>query len=561
MESLVIAVAQLNPIVGDVSGNLEKVRKARDTATRKGANLLLLSELFIGGYPPDDLVLRRSFQIACREAIHFLADETADGGAAVLIGTPWREAGNLYNSYCLLDGGQVSAVRHKVTLPDYGSFGETRLFCPGTLPAPVSFRGVFLGLPVCEDIWSGRVVSILAEQGAEILLVPNASPFERGKSRARRRIAEARVKEAGIPLLYVNQVGGQDELVFDGASFALNPNPLHSHSSDCLAFQMPAFTDALDISVWNRLSNGWVCQDGPKCAYPGKEEATYMACVVGLRDYVEKTGFSNVLLGLSGGLDSALCATIAVDALGPERVHCLMLSSQFTSDDSVTDAAVSAYALGVNYETMPIDMAVLAFENLLAPFFKGFERNETEENIQSRVRGTILMAISNKFGSMLINTSNKSELAVGYATLYGDMNGGYSPLKDLYKTDVFSLAHWRNVNRPFHTLGPDGGVIPDRSISKPPSAELREGQRDDESLPAYDVLDPVLHGLIEEGASVRELLSRGYDRTVVLWVENALHTSEYKRFQSPPGPRISSNHLSRDRRYPIVNSFRDGGLS
>src|SRR5579872_5578777 len=388
-DKLAIAVAQLNPIVGDVSGNLERARKARAQAAGDRADLVAFPELFIAGYPPEDLVLKPAFQAACRAAVEALARETAAGGPALLLGTPWLDGGKLYNAVALLDGGSIAALRYKVDLPNYGVFDEKRVFAPGPMPGPVNFRGVRLGLPICEDIWGEDVVDCLAETGAELLVVPNGSPYWRQKGDVRLNIAVARVTEQGLPTVYVNQVGGQDELVFDGVSFGL-------HADCSLAFQLAAFQETIVTTQWVRRGGTWRCENGPIVASDEADHADYAACVLGLRDYVNKNGFPGVVLGLSGGVDSALCAAMAVDALGAERVRCIMLPYKFTSQESLNDAAACAKALGVRYETLPIAAAVDGFEKALTPIFSGVPRDVTEENIQSRARGTVLMAISNK---------------------------------------------------------------------------------------------------------------------------------------------------------------------
>src|SRR3954452_21517126 len=436
---LSIAVAQLNPTVGDVSGNAEKARRARADAARDGADLVAFPELFIAGYPPEDLVLKPAFQAACRATTEELARATADGGPAMLIGTPWlADDGKLYNAYCLLDRGAIAAVRLKVDLPNYGVFDEKRVFVPGPLPGPISFRGVRIGIPICEDIWGAEVVECLAETGTELMIVPNGSPYWRKKDEVRLNIAVARVTESGLPLVYVNQVGGQDELVFDGASFGLN--------ADCtLGFQFAAFRELVTTVRFERSRDGWRCTDGPLVvAADDPDQEDYTACMQGLRDYVGKSGFAGVVIGLSGGIDSALVAALSVNALGPERVHCVMLPYRFTAQTSLDDAARVAHALGVQFNIVPIEKAVQGLEATLAPVFAGKSRDVTEENLQARARGTILMAISNKFNVMVVTTGNKSEMSVGYATLYGDMNGGYNPIKDLYKTEVFRLSRLRN---------------------------------------------------------------------------------------------------------------------
>jgi NAD+ synthase len=546
-----IALAQLNPTVGDVAGNLEKARNARAEAARLGADLVMFPEMFLAGYPPEDLVLKPAFQDACRKAAEDLARETGDDGPAVLIGLPWAEDG-LYNAYALLDGGVVSAVRFKVDLPNYGVFDEKRVFVPGPLPGPVVVRGVRVGIPVCEDIWGEEVVECLAETGAEMLLVPNGSPYWRGKTNERFNIAAARVAESGLPLVYLNQIGGQDELVFDGASFVLN-------NDASLAAQLAAFRETIALTTWQRTGDGWRCVEAPRELTEEGDQADYAACVLGLRVYVDKNRFPGVVLGLSGGIDSALCAAMAADALGASRVHCVMLPYRYTSGESLDDAADCARRLGVRYDTAPIATAVEGIEAALQPLFAGRPRDITEENIQSRARGTILMSISNKFGPMVVTTGNKSEMSVGYATLYGDMNGGFNPIKDLYKMEVYRISALRNRWKPAWALGPDGIVIPDNIIAKAPSAELRENQKDQDSLPPYDVLDDILECLVELEMRVAEVVARGHDPETVKKVERLLYLAEYKRRQAAPGVKVTRKNFGRDRRYPIVNRFRDEG--
>ncbi|QRM45282.1 NAD+ synthase [Rhizobium sp. BG4] len=551
LNTLRIAVAQLNPTVGDVAGNLAKAREARADAARQGADLLLLTELFISGYPPEDLVLKPAFLKACQKAVDDLAADTADGGPGVIVGFPRQGETGRHNSVAVIDGGKILVLRDKIDLPNYGEFDEKRVFDEGSMPGPVNFRGVRIGVPICEEIWNDLgVCETLAESGAEILLVPNGSPYYRGKVDVRHQVALRQVIETGLPLIFANQLGGQDELVFDGASFAFN-------GDKSLAFQMSQFEPALAVTTWKRGENGWRCSEGPMSHVPEKEEADYRACLLGFRDYVNKNGFKNVVLGLSGGIDSAICAAIAVDALGEERVRTVMLPYRYTSEDSLKDAADCARALGCRYDIVPIEEPVKGFTSALSDLFEGTDSGITEENLQSRARGVILMAISNKFGSMVVTTGNKSEMSVGYATLYGDMNGGFNPIKDLYKMQVYAISRWRNAHVPPDALGPSGVVIPQNIIDKAPSAELRPDQKDQDSLPPYPVLDDILECLVEKEMGVDEIVARGHDVATVHRVEHLLYLAEYKRRQSAPGVKITKKNFGRDRRYPITNRFRD----
>jgi len=547
-DRLTICFAQSNPVVGDIAGNFDRIRQARAKAA--SADLVVFPELMACGYPPEDLVLKPFFQDKVIAAIESLAAETGDGGPAILLPTIWREDDRLYNAVALLDEGKVATVRYKHDLPNYGVFDEVRVFEPGPMPGPINFRGVRIGVPICEDIWTADVTECLAESGAELLIVPNGSPFEMDKRDARQSHAVARVTETGLPIAYLNQVGGQDELVFDGGSFILN--------SDCsLAAQAPDFEEALLLTEWSRgADGGWLCALGPISKPSQGYESVYLAMVLGLRDYVTKNGFPGIVIGLSGGIDSALSAAVAVDALGTDRVHCIMMPSPYTSRESLEDAEEAAKLMGVRYDIIGIEPAMRAFEGMLKPLFDGMPADITEENIQARCRGVLLMGISNKFGAMLLTTGNKSEMAVGYATLYGDMSGGYSVLKDVYKTDVFRLSAWRNQHRPERLLGPAGRVIPERIITKPPSAELRPDQKDEDSLPPYDTLDDILRCLIEGEMGVDEITGRGHDAATVQRVWRMLDIAEYKRRQAPPGVKITRRAFGRDRRYPITNAFR-----
>jgi NAD+ synthase len=467
----------------------------------------------------------------------------------MLVGTTHVEGGQLYNAVALLDEGKVAAVTLKHELPNYGVFDEKRVFASGPMPGPINFRGVRLGVPICEDMWLPEVCRCLAETGAELLISPNGSPYELGKDDRRLNQGVARVTDTGLPLAMLNRVGGQDEVVFDGASYVMNPDRSVAH-------QLPEWDELVVDTHWVRTPDGWRCEPGRVHGLEDDLTSIYHAMVVGLRDYVARNRFPGVVLGLSGGIDSALSAAVAVDALGADKVWCAMMPSRFTSRDSLDDAAECARLLGVRLDNVPIAPAMDAFDAMLAPLFEGRSRDIAEENIQSRIRGLTLMALSNKFGPMLLTTGNKSEMSVGYATIYGDMAGGYSVLKDVYKTTVFKLSAWRNVNRPRLALGPDGPVMPRRVIDKPPTAELRENQKDEDSLPPYDVLDAILHDLVEEERSVDDIAAKGFDRETVARIERLLHVAEYKRRQAPPGVKIGRRNFGRDRRYPITHAFR-----
>jgi NAD+ synthase len=544
---LTIALAQLNPTVGDIESNLARIRKARDESAAAGADLVVVSELAIVGYPPEDLVLRPAVVDACRAAVDCLVRESRNGPALVAT-TPWRQDGHVYNAAILVDNG-IAVPRFKSDLPNYGVFDEKRVFTAGPPPEPVDVRGARIGLPICEDIWTPAVTDHLSRSGAQFFLVPNGSPFETGKFSARLELARARVRETGRPLAYVNQVGGQDELVFDGRSFVVGRD-------GALVRLLPSWDETIAMTRWTSTSAGWSCEPGGVEPLTDALDETYSALVVGLRDYVRKNSFPGIVLGLSGGVDSALSAAVAVDALGPGRVTAVRLPSPFTGEVSMEEAQLVAERLGIRLLTLPIEAVMDAADEPLAPVFEGRQRDVTEENLQARIRGLLLMALSNKFGSMLLTTGNKSEMSVGYATLYGDMCGGFSVLKDIYKTDVYRLARWRNTHRPRLGEGPPGEVIPGRTLTRPPTAELRPNQTDQDSLPPYDQLDAILAGLVEHEQSVDELADRVAPRDVVLRVQQLLYTAEYKRRQAPPGVKVSSRSFGRDRRYPITNRFR-----
>ena len=549
-DRLTIALAQMNQRVGDLDGNAAAIRALREQAA--GADLLMVPELQLTGYPPEDLVLKPEFVRRTMEAAERLVDATASPGPAILFGSIVHEAGLNYNAMILADGGRVVGRTLKRELPNYGTFDEKRVFAPGPLPEPIDFRGVRLGVPICEDIWLEPVCAHLAEAGAELLLVPNGSPYELDKDDLRQRLVRSRVTITGLPLAYLNRVGGQDEIVFDGSSFVMHPDGE-------LAVQMCDWDEQLLLTEWRRESDGWRCATRAGHRLDPFPEDAYRAMMVGLRDYVERNGFPGVILGLSGGIDSALSAAIAVDALGPGKVWAVMMPSKYTSRESLEDAEENARLLGCRHDVVPIAPAVDALGAMLEGPFAGTKPGLAEENIQARLRMVTLMALSNKFGPMLLTTGNKSEMSVGYATLYGDMSGGYNVLKDAYKTTVFALSRWRNRVRPEGALGPDGPVMPARIISKPPSAELRPDQKDEDSLPPYPVLDRILEGLIDKEMSVREVASTtGEDEALVAQMERLVLKAEYKRRQAPPGVKIGGRNFGRDRRYPISNFFHTG---
>jgi NAD+ synthase len=552
-DSLVIAIAQLDPTVGDIAGNLGRLKDAWHEAQVAGADLVVASELFVAGYPPEDLVLKPAFVTACEAAVKDFA-KAIKSGPAVLLGTPWRQDGKLYNAAVLLTEGKVAAMRFKHELPNYGVFDEKRVFAAGPSPGPVVLKDVRLGVMVCEDMWTPDATETLSESGAELLIVINGSPYESDKLGERLKFAQERVKESGLPLLYVNQVGGQDELVFDGASFALD-------ASGDVRVEAPEWLNALVPTRWQRKGKGWVVAPGVVAPRGEKLVDIYHALMLGLRDYVRKNNFQGVVLGLSGGIDSALTAAIAVDALGADRVHCVMMPSPYTSKESLEDAAEVAEFLGCELREIDIGAAMEAYRVMLAPSFTGKAHDITEENLQARIRGMCLMALSNKFGWMVVSTGNKSEMSVGYATLYGDMCGGFSVLKDVYKMTVFALGRWRNQRRLPGMLGPSGQVMPERVITKPPTAELKHNQTDQDTLPPYAVLDDILECLVENEMPQAAIVARGHPEETVRAVRRMLDRAEYKRRQAPPGVKITRRAFGRDRRYPIVNAFVEASAS
>ncbi len=544
-----ITLGQMNPTVGDIDGNAAKARAAWEAGKAADADLVALPEMFITGYNAQDLVMKPAFHTAAMRAIEALAADCADG-PALAIGCPWAEGAELFNAYVICKNGRIASRALKHHLPNETVFDEVRIFDAGPLGGPYSVGNTRVGSPICEDAWHPDVAETLEETGAEFLLVPNGSPYYRNKYETRLNHMVARVVETGLPLIYLNMVGGQDDQVFDGASFALNPGGV-------LAMQQPVFDETVTHLVLERGPDGWRVQTGEIAHHPNEWEQDYRVMVTSLRDYCAKTGFQKVLLGMSGGVDSALVATIAADALGPDNVRCVMLPSEYTSSDSLEDAESCAKALGCHYDYVPISEARAAVTQTLSPLFAETEPGLTEENIQSRIRGLLLMALSNKFGEMLLTTGNKSEVAVGYATIYGDMAGGYNPIKDLYKTRVFETCRWRNANHRDWMMGQPGEVIPDRIITKPPSAELRDDQKDSDSLPDYPELDSLLEILVDRDGSIADCVAAGFEADVARKIERLIYLSEYKRFQSAPGARLTKHAFWLDRRYPIVNRWRD----
>jgi len=544
-----IALAQLNPIVGDVKGNINKLIKIRNDLNNS-IEIIVVPELYVTGYPIDDLVLRNDFLELVQDEINNLAKLTSDGKAAIIIGAPRKEKKTIRNSVYVLDNGKVLSFRDKYNLPNTGVFDEQRIFSPGTLSGPVKVRDVLIGLPICEDIWNETVIECLCETGAEIILSINASPFTTKKTDQRISVAASRVLESKLPLIYLNRVGGQDELVFDGSSFCL------SHHGK-LKIQLKDFQEqTLEIDL-KKTDNNWEFKENINTV-SSSIESLYKSLVISVRDYVKNNGFPGVVLGMSGGIDSALVAAIATDALGPSLVKAVMMPSPYTSKESLEDAKLASSNLGINYSYLDIKNGMDTIDKILLDFnAPKVDVGIAEENIQSRIRGLLLMAISNKYGSMVLATGNKSEYAVGYATLYGDMCGGFAVIKDVWKSDVFKLCKWRNLNKSTEFLGPIGEVIPNRIITKAPSAELREDQKDTDSLPEYDVLDVILKKLVEENLSLEQIVSHGFDMNDVKKISMLLSRSEYKRFQSAPGPKVTEKAFGRDRRYPLTSGFRN----
>lgn len=545
-----IAIAQLNPIVGDITHNLSIAREAVQAAQKSQADFLIFSELFISGYSPEDLLFRSVFIQECDKALLSLAQMTEGTSLSIIIGCPSKKEQYIYNSAFLLADGKIIDCYNKFDLPTYGEFDEKRFFTQGNGPKVIQHKGLNFAIAICEDVWnSPGLFESFSQQGAQIAFILNGSPYTRDKWQTRQKILYEHSRKGKIPIIYVNQIGGQDSLVYDGGSFAVQ-------SDGSRAIQMKRFVSEIAISEWEKEENNWHCTKGPIEAVPEGESADYNACLLGLQDYVKKNNFKKVLLGLSGGLDSALCAAIAVDALGAENVRAIMLPYNYTTKASLRDAEECANLLGCRYEIMPIGEIFETSLNVLQPFFQDMPWDITEENLQSRSRALLLMALSNKFNEMLLTTGNKSEIAVGYATIYGDMCGGFNPIKDLYKTQVYGLAHWRNKNWEDNFKGPKDIVIPYNILHKAPSAELRENQLDEDSLPPYDVLDDILSCLVEQEMSIEEITQRGYAKELIVKIAKLLYQAEYKRYQAAPGVKLSAKSFDLDRRYPITNHFR-----
>ena len=544
-----ITLAQLNATVGDLKGNADKVMKAWEKARDEQSNIIAFPELFITGYNPQDLILKPAFQKASTETIQKIA-EACSQGPAIAVGGPFCDEKNLYNAYYILSGGKIQAVIKKHHLPNEEVFDEVRLFSSGNVDGPFQVDQMRIGSPICEDAWHSDIVETLAETGAQTLLVPNGSPYYRSKTEIRQNVMVSRVVESGLPLVYLNLVGGQDDQVFDGGSFVLNPGGE-------LVLQMPQFEESVETCVFKKSAGSWKAEVGHKSRILEPLESDYFAMVMGLRDYCKKAGFDRVVIGLSGGVDSALVATIAADALGPQSVRAVMLPSEYTSKGSLDDAAELSTNLNCRYDYLSIEEGRLAISETLSDLFKGTKTDLTEENIQARLRGLLLMAISNKFGEMLLTTGNKSEVSVGYSTIYGDMAGGYNPIKDLYKTRVFDICRWRNENTRPWMKASGINVIPINIIEKPPSAELRPDQKDSDSLPDYFILDGILKILVDEDGTIEDCINAGFREEDAKRIQKLLFMNEYKRYQSAPGTRLSKRAFWLDRRYPIVNQWSE----
>ena len=548
-KKLKIALAQLNPLVGDVFGNIDKLITVRSKLNSE-VDILVAPELYISGYPIDDLVLREDFLNLVESEIKKLVEITKDGKSAIIVGAPRKDNKAIKNSVYVIENGKIVEIRDKYELPNTGVFDEQRIFTQGQLESCVKIKNIKFGLPICEDIWEKTVLEKLSKSGAEIIISINASPFTTSKSFERDHVTLSRVKEIKLPLIYLNRTGGQDELIFDGSSFALN------HDGNKF-FCSSEFKEEVSIIDFTKENGKWI-GSGNLNKNTSETERLYKALVLGLRDYVNNNKFSGVVLGLSGGIDSALVAAIATDAFGSEMVQAIMLPSPFTGEESLNDAKEAANLLEIKFSNLEINEAMKIIDKTLGKFNgKSFSPGITEENIQSRLRGLLLMALSNRYGYMVLATGNKSEYAVGYSTLYGDMCGGFAPIKDVWKTDVFNLCKWRNENFSELFKGPKGKVIPQNIIIKAPTAELKENQKDTDNLPEYEILDEILKGLVEKEISVEKIVSNGFDRKTVEKTAQLLARSEYKRFQAAPGPKVTSKAFGRDRRFPLTSGFKN----
>ena len=547
--NLKICLAQLNPTLGDLEYNTEKALAVASKAKKRNVDLVVFPEMFVSGYQLQDLVLKEQFLSDVKLCLKEMCDKVSEG-PTVLIGAPEIENGKIYNSYFCMDHGSISVAARKYHLPNTDIFDERRYFNKGSLAKPIKVLGINVGTPICEDIWYPDVIEYMVNEGARIIISPNGSPYSRGKVQLRHKLAALRAKENKIPLIYLNLVGGQDDQVFDGGSFVVDKNGK-------ILYAMPQFEEATSIVEFN---NGIIHNlDGEVTSniIQNENSQDYRAMCLALEDYVKKSGFSKVLIGLSGGIDSALVTAIAVDALGAENVLCVRLPSIYSSDGSLIDAEAMTEILGCRLDTVAIGDINEEILRALNPLFEGTKNGLAEENIQARIRGLLLMAMSNKFNCMLLTTGNKSEVAVGYSTIYGDMAGGYNPIKDLYKTRVYNISKWRNENHLSWMQGPKGIVIPNTIINKAPSAELRPDQKDQDSLPPYSLLDAILEGLIEEDLSVGDLVNRGFDKETVKAVESLIYASEHKRYQAAPGVHLTDKSFWLGRRYPIIQKWRD----
>jgi len=543
-EKFSVLVVQSNPVVGNIAFNKQIVI---DHLQNNNSDLILFSELMLTGYPPEDLILKPAFMKKVHEAIDEIVNLSRGKHSTVVLGTPWLDEDNLFNAAVVIHDGKILQKHYKMALPNYGVFDEKRIFSNGEKVSVIDFKGLNLGIFICEDIWVNQTITEIGEQQIDLAVSLNASPFDINKINEREKKAIEFSKSIAAPLIYVNQVGGQDEIVFDGSSFLNDQEKVIYKLKHCQSESKEfLFNEDHKFVIEDSFSDPTDMND-----------VIYSSLILGLRDYVEKNNFPGVVLGISGGIDSAFSAAVATDALGPSRVKGILMPSKYTSIESNTDASELGDNLGIELMNISINEIVNSYDNTLNDLFSGTEKDITEENIQSRTRGAILMAYSNKFGHMVITNGNKSEVSVGYSTLYGDMCGGFSVVKDIYKTDLFKLSEWRNKNKPSLSLLDKNEIIPNNIITKEPTAELKEDQKDSDSLPPYDVLDKVLYHLVEKESSVKEIVDQGFDKELVKRIQNLLYNSEYKRRQAAPGVKISERNFGYDRRYPITNAFRD----